>query len=194
MEQSDILAALTPLVLELDRLGIPYRVGGSVASSAYGAARSTIDADLVADLHAPDTHALVEAIRDSYYIDEGAVLDAIARKSSFNVVHLASMLKVDVFVLKTGAYDQQAFVRVRRDTLEEGAGTEFNLVTPEDLILNKLDWYRQGGGISERQWRDVIGVLKVQAGALDMEYLQHWAAELGLVELVEQVLSESGGG
>jgi hypothetical protein len=182
------------LLLELARFGIPYRVGGSVGSSAYGASGCTIDADVVADLRPPDARALVDALRDSYYIDEGNVLDAIARKSSFNVVHLALMLKVDVFVLKTGAYDQQAFVRVRRDTLEEGAGPEFNLVTPEDLILNKLDWYRQGGGISERQWRDVIGVLKVQAGALDMEYLQHWAAEHGLVELLEQVLSESGGG
>jgi hypothetical protein len=189
----DLLAALVPVVDTLDQLGRPYRIGGSVGSSTYGIARATLDIDLVADLHSGDEVPLAQLLRDAYYVDEAMMRDAIQRRSSFNVIHLATMIKVDVFTVGGRAYDREAFSRVRRQALEEAEGArEYCFASPEDLVLNKLDWYRQGGGVSERQWRDVIGVLKVQAESLDLPYLRRWARELGLEALLEQALSEAG--
>jgi hypothetical protein len=157
-----------PVIEALERLGAEYRIGGSVASSAYGVARATLEIDLVSDLAAEHAQQLVEQLGGDYYVGEEAVLDAIRRRGSFNIIHMGTAAKIDVFVTGTAPYAREAFRRARSRRLGEHE-EEFNFVSPEDLILNKLDWYRQGGGISERQWRDVIGVLKVQAGALDME-------------------------
>lgn len=193
MKSPDIISAVKPVVEAFDKLGIPYYIGGSVASSTYGLARSTLDIDMVSDLKSENVHKLVKILEASYYIDEDMILDAIQRRSSFNLIHLETMFKVDVFVAKEGSYHKEAFVRRRKDTLDEDDPTvEFYLVSPEDIILNKLDWYRLGGGVSERQWNDVLGVLKVQRNLLDMKYLRHWASELGLVDLLERVLSDTG--
>lgn len=185
------MAVARPVIDALEGLGVQYRIGGSVASSAYGIARATLDIDLVADLRAEHVVPLVAEIQADYYVDEFAVLDAVQRRASFNVIHLDTASKIDVFIAGARPYDQEAFQRTRCERLAGEGQPEFNLVSPEDLILNKLDWYRQGGGVSERQWRDVIGVLKVQAGALDREYLRRWAAELGLTDLLDRVIAEA---
>jgi hypothetical protein len=164
-----------------------------VASSAYGIARATLDVDLVADLNELPIHSFVEALRDAYYIDEDRVSDAVRRRSSFNVIHLATMIKIDVFVLKSRPYDRVAFGRARMENLSEDEATRrYYVASPEDVILNKLDWYRLGGGVSERQWNDVLGILKVQHLSLDVVYLRHWAEALGLSELLRRALQDSG--
>ena len=193
MSAGNIFQALEPVIEVFDALGIRYQIGGSVASSAYGIARATLDVDLVADLNERQIRPLFNRLRDAYYIDEDRVRDAVARRSSFNIIHLGSMLKVDVFVLKSHPYDQAAFARARREKLGEGALTrQHYLASPEDVILKKLDWYRQGGCISERQWNDALGVLKVQQSSLDMQYLRHWAATLGLTDLLLRALADAG--
>jgi len=193
MSIPDILAALTPVVDAFERLGIAYHIGGSVASSAYGIARATLDIDLVADMQMTHVQLLVALLQEAYYIDREMVQEAIRHRSSFNVIHLDTMIKVDVFILKPQPYAQESFRRARRDTLvEEEPAREFYLASPEDVILHKLDWFRLGGGVSDRQWNDVLGVLKVQALSLDLAYLRRWAAELGLTGLLDRAFNEAG--
>jgi len=117
MKSPDIISAVKPVVEAFDKLGIPYYIGGSVASSTYGLARSTLDIDMVSDLKSENVHKLVKILEAAYYIDEDMILDAIQRRSSFNLIHLETMLKVEVFVAKEGLYHQEAFDRRRKDTL-----------------------------------------------------------------------------
>jgi len=193
MKPPDILAAIKPVVEAFEKLGVLYYIGGSVASSAYGIARATLDVDMVSDLKTQHVHSLVTMLEASYYIDEEMILEAIKNRSSFNLIHLDTMLKVDVFIVKEGLYHKESFKRRRKDTMDEDeASVEFYLASPEDIILNKLDWYRMGGCISDRQWHDVIGVLKVQQTLLDKEYLQYWASELELTNLLKQAYRDAG--
>lgn len=193
MKDPDLLAAVGPVAGVLEDLGVPYYIGGSVASSAYGAARATLDVDMVADLKPRHVRPLAKMLESSYYVDEDAILEAIRRHSSFNLIHLETMIKVDVFVVGDQPYPQQALRRRRRDTLDEGQqAVEFYLASSEDIVLIKLDWYRMGGEVSERQWSDVVGVVKVQEKSLDREYLRHWASELNLTGLLEQAFRDAG--
>lgn len=193
MKKPDILTATEPVVEAFEALGIPYYIGGSVASSAYGIARSTMDVDMVSDLKPKHVRALVGMLEAAYYIEEDMILEAIEGRSSFNMIHLETMLKIDVFIAKNTPYDIETFKRRRRDTLhEEQSGTQFYLVSPEDIVLNKLAWFRSGGDVSERQWNDVLGVLKVQKESLDITYLQHWASELKVKDLLEKAFQDAG--
>ncbi len=193
MSTPAILLALEPVTDALEALGIDYQITGSVASSAYGIARATLDVDIVADLREQHVSDLIMRLQKHYYVDEERVQDAVRRRSSFNAIHLSTMLKVDVFILKARSYDQVAFGRSRKDTIVESENARrFALASPEDLILNKLEWYRQGGEVSERQWRDVVGIFKVQRQELDAEYLRRWAADLGLEELLQRAGREAG--
>ncbi len=196
MIASDIIDALKPVVEALEQLGVSYHIGGSVASSVYGIGRSTLDVDIIADLSLEHVQPLVGQLDGTYYIDGGVLTDAVRRRASFNLVHYATGVKIDVFIPKEQPFDQVAFKRVHKDTLEEPVSAneayQFYLASPEDVILRKLDWYKSGGGISERQWKDVLGVLKVQAATLDYEYMRQWADRLALKELLEQAMSEAG--
>jgi hypothetical protein len=193
MSAGNIFEALDAVVQAFDDLGIRYQIGGSVASSAYGIARATLVVDLVADIGENQINPLIDRIHSSYYVDEDRVRNAIARRSSFNIIHLESMIKVDVFILKLHPYDQAAFARARLENLEEGESSRRHyLSSPEDVILNKLGWYRQGGCVSERQWNDILGVLKVQQSSLDREYLRRWAEELNLVDLLSRAFNDAG--
>jgi hypothetical protein len=186
----DLLAALTPVVEQFDRLGVRYYVGGSAVSSNYGFARSTLDVDLVADLSERHVAALVEGLKADYYVDAQMISDAIERKSCFNVIHMPTSFKVDVFAVKNRPYDQVALQRIRKDSLdEEYPSKQFFQASPEDIILSTLEWYRLGNEVSDSQWRDVIGVMKVQQDALDRPYLEKWAAELRVADLLERAFS-----
>jgi len=187
------LDALLPVLTILDRGEVPYYVGGSVCSSVLGIPRATIDVDVVADLKSRHVSALVEGLKDGYYVDSEMIHDAISRKASFNLIHLATMVKVDVFVLKSGAFDRSAFER--RQSLPLGTGQDYleiPMASPEDIILHKLIWYRMGEMMSDRQWKDLLGVLKVQTDALDLEYLRHWASILELMELLARAFEDAG--
>jgi hypothetical protein len=190
---ADALLALTPLVEALEKLGVPYYLGGSVASSAYGTARSTLDVDLVADLAEEHVIPLVEALSDEFYIDAKMISGAIAGKSCFNIIHLSTMVKLDIFAVKDRPYDRVALGRIGSEFLHASSESarKFPFASCEDIILNKLEWYRLGEEVSERQWHDVLGVMNVQGDTLDNSYLDTWAAGLGLTDLLERVRRES---
>jgi hypothetical protein len=192
METDDILMISAPIIHAFESLGISYYIGGSVASSAHGIFRATLDVDLVADVKPCHVRLLVKKLEAEYYIDEEMLLEAIQRQASCNLIHLDTMHKVDIFILRRTPYETEAFNRRRKDTLDEEHDVEFFLASPEDTILHKLDWYREGGEVSDRQWADVLGVLKVQKEGIDMEYLRHWAAELDLNGLLEKACQDAG--
>jgi len=180
-----------PVVSALERLGVAYQVGGSFASSIHGRGRSTMDVDLVADLEPSHVDAFVAAIGDGYYADAGMIREALRERSSFNLIHNATVFKVDVFVPKDRPYDREALARRARDRIEgHGGSGEVYVASAEDTILAKLEWFRLGGETSERQWNDVLGVLEVQGDALDRAYLERWASELGVAALLERALRE----
>jgi hypothetical protein len=193
MRNPDILAATEPVAVAFEKLGIPYFIGGSVASSAYGIPRSTMYIDMVSDLKPAHVRSFVSILEPYYYIDENMIFDAIEKRSSFNIIHLETMLKIDIFVAQNTPYDTETFKRRRKDTLDEEEKTaEFYLVSPEDIILNKLAWFRMGGGVSDYQWNDVLGVLKVQKNSLDVSYLKYWAPKLKVEDLLKRAFQDSG--
>ena len=182
-----------PVVDAFDRLGVAWYVGGSVASSAFGQFRATNDVDIVADLKPEHAGPLVTTLGEAYYADLEAIRSAIRQRASFNAVHYGTMLKIDVFVLRSRSYDLEALRRRVSRPMSTTPGSRcLNLASPEDIVVSKLDWYRRGGGASDRQWGDVQGVLRVQSEAMDVAYLRHWSAELGLLELLERALAEAG--
>jgi len=192
MKKSDIIVALDMVIGCFEELEIAYYIGGSVASSAYGIARATIDVDLVANIEIHQVNHLVKALEKDYYIDAEMIRDAIGRSASFNLIHLETMIKIDVFIVKAQPYDSKALTRRQPDTLDEESSRKFFLSSPEDIILSKLQWYQGGGRVSEQQWKDVLGVLKVQADKLDLEYLKYWASKLNLSDLLNRSFDNAG--
>ena len=193
MKNPDILGAVQPVIKTLEALSIPYYIGGSIASSLYGIARATMDVDLVADIKIEHITSLKIALENKYYIDEEMVAEAVRQRSSFNLIHLETMIKIDMFVFKDEPYQKEALKRKRRDTFEEGqTSIEFYFSSAEDIILNKLLWYEMGEKVSERQWYDLIGVIKVQSTLLDKKYLKRWATTLDLMDLLEKAYQDSG--
>jgi hypothetical protein len=191
MTQRDELVAVEPVADALESLGIEFYVGGSVASSAYGVSRSTADVDLVAAIGLEHVDALVARLEASYYVEATQIAQAIRSRTSFNVLHLETMYKVDVFVMKDRPFDQEARRRTRSMSLAEDSDRLFAIASPEDTILSKLEWYREGGEQSERQWMDVAGVIRVQRDTLDRAYLASWAERLGVTDLLQRALAET---
>ena len=185
MKKNEIISALTPIIQAFEELRILYYIGGSVASSAYGNARSTLDVDLVTNLSPHHIKPLTKKLRKEYYIDPEMIAEAIKTKSSFNLLHLQSMLKVDIFILKDSTYSNKEFERKIKDKLEDDEKTiSIYLCSPEDIILNKLEWFKLGDEASEKQWSDILGVIKVQSDNLDKDYLKYWAKQLEVSELL----------
>ena len=192
MNTPDILSAIKPVIHVFQQLGIDYYIGGSVASSTYGMPRATMDVDMVTNFTLDCVDEFVNMLESTHYVSSPMIRDAIQNHSSFNLIHLDTMMKVDIFILKPRSFDQQAFQRKREDTLDDADPMSFFLGAPEDILLNKLEWYHLGNRISERQWGDIIGILEIQRDQLDIAYLKDWANELELKELLERALHESG--
>jgi len=187
--------AVTLLVIEaLEASDVPYLIGGSLASAVHGVARATVDTDLVADLRPEHAQPLAQALADAFYVDVESIQDAIRRHSSFNVIHLEMMFKVDVFVRKQRPFDQAQFDRRVAQVIATEPERTAYVASAEDTVLAKLEWFRMGGEVSERQWRDVLGVLKVQGERLDRDYLRRWAQTLKVGDLLERALNEAGQG
>lgn len=175
----------------MEKFGIPYLIGGSLASSIHGIARATRDVDIIADMTERDIEAFSGELKDRFYIDSEMIREAIKYHSSFNLIHLESMFKVDVYILKQDAFSTEEFKRRRKLVISPFPEKTAYVATPEDTILSKLEWFRMGGGVSDRQWNDVLGILKVQRGRLDIGYLQDWACELNLADLLKRSLEEA---
>jgi len=190
MTLSEPLAVTFTVIDVLDALGIPYLLGGAFASSAQGAARATLDADLVADLRPEHVAPFVAALRDAFYLDPDTVRSAVLNRGSFNLIHLQTMFKVDVFVHKGRPFDRAQFERRRATQLSVDPPRTAYLSSPEDTVLAKLVWYRLGDEVSDRQWRDILSVLRVQAGRLDVPYLRRWAEELAVSDLLARALTQ----
>jgi len=185
-------AAFRRILEVLDRLEIPYFVTGSVASSVYGIARTTLDLDVVADVREEHILLLASELRADFYADPEMMADALKRRRSFNLIHLATSYKIDIFPLGSDEYSRAAFER-RRDAQIAAPGeesVECALASLEDVVLSKLRWYRAGSEISETQWRDLRGILMVSGARFDREYLRQWASRLGVADLLERLLNE----
>jgi len=180
------------VVRAFETLRIPYFLGGSMASSIHGIYRATADADFVAAVRPDHAEPLTGLLQPAFYADLEAIRVATTSFRSFNVIHLESMLKVDVFVVSTAPFHLMQMRRRVRQAVTPDSQTTFYVASAEDTVLAKLQWYREGGGVSDRQWNDVLGVLKVQGAALDRAYLEEWARELGLTDLLHRALDDAG--
>ncbi len=180
------LAALEQLVHALERLGVAYAVGGSVAAGAWGEPRATNDVDLLAALGEEHVKPLAAALSGGFYVDEDLVRQAVASHTAFNVIHLASYLKIDVFVEGEDVLDVEQLERSVERPLAPGSSREYRVTSPEVIVVRKLDWYRLGGESSERQWRDVLAILRLRSDSLDQGLLASLASAKGLGDLLER--------
>lgn len=192
MIESDFIRAVEPVTKLFEKIGIPYYIGGSIASSILGLSRTTMDVDIVSAITLDKIDDIYKDLRDKYYIDKEMISEAIKNHSSFNIIHFESMFKIDIFILKDRDYDKECFLRKTRDNLKIGENKlEIFISSPEDIILNKLEWFKSGFEASERQLKDVKGVMKVQGKNLDFEYLKKWSLKLGINNLLEKALKET---
>lgn len=189
---SEIRIATEPLIRFFEAKQIEYHIGGSVASSAHGIPRTTLDVDLVANIGTHHVEQMVQSLQSTYYIDASMIENAIKTESSFNLIHLETIIKIDIFTLKNDAFDQQAMRRAVEGTLNLGEAEPFHVrfSSPEDIILHKLSWFRLGGEQSERQWKDILGVLNIQRDSLDYDYMHSWAKRKDVDDLLMQAISE----
>lgn len=188
----EVVAALIPLIDALEQLGIPYYIGGSVSSSFHSIARSTQDVDVIADIKPQHIRALARQLQNAYYLDEAAWIDATRRGFSYNVIYLATMMKVDIMPFRQRAFTREEERRAQPQILEEGT-PPLRLASAEDAVLTKLEWFDLGGRGSQRQWNDIKSVLThPRATPLDLAYLRHWADNLKVRDILEQALSEVG--
>ena len=191
MSEPEEYLVLKQLADVLDGLKIDYAIGGSIASSLYGKVRFTQDADITVVPLGDKAEQLYNVLKEHFYISKDAMYQAISNRSSFNIIHLRSAFKIDIFIRKDDDFHRQLFLRRRKVKLDESIEHLFDIVSAEDIILLKLQWYQSAGCMSERQWSDVLGVLAVQSQALDMKYLRSCSEKLGLSDILQKAISES---
>jgi hypothetical protein len=189
--ETELLMAVAKVVAAFDNLGVEYLVGGSIASSVFGEPRQTIDADLVARLFGRHAEPLVQFLGEAFYADVAAILAAAQTQGSFNLIHIETATKVDVFVRWRDAFGQSQLARRQRKSVGDSSPVQLFFASAEDTVLAKLEWYRKGGCVSDRQWRDLLGVLKVQSAALDKAYMREWADTLGVADLLSRAFEDA---
>ena len=185
-----IEVALT-VAAALEQCGIPYLVGGSIASSLHGELRSTNDVDFVVDLRFEHVAPLLMALGQHFYVTEEAMNEAIRFGTSFNAIHLPTGVKVDVFVAGQDAFNADRLAARQRVLVRVDPPGELFVDIAEYSVLRKLEWYRRGGQVSDRQWRDVVGVLHAKQGQLDEARMDRWADRLGVTDLLERARKEA---
>ena len=186
--------AFTRLLEVLDRLEVPYEVGGSVASSAHGIPRTILAVDLVVDLDRERIDDLASELKGDFYADPELIRDAFAQGRAANLIHLRTAWKFDLFPLQSDEYSRMEFSRrsFREIRPYGNEPVECVVASAEDTILRKLQWYRAGKEHSERQWRDLQAVVQTVGANLDIQYLRHWAAHLKVEDLLERLLKSPG--
>ncbi len=185
---TDPIAIALLVARALDRHRVRYVVGGSLASSISGEPRSTLDVDLVVELSDDQVDPLITALGDVFYADRESIRRAIRNRSSTNLIHLATSIKVDLFVMGGSPIDEEQMNRRLRVRVGDQPDSYLYVYTPEDILLQKLRWYRLGGEASDRQWRDVMGIVAVQGDTLDFDYLRQGAAAMEVSDLLERAL------
>lgn len=185
---AEILAVALLVIDAIERLGGMYSIGGSLASAFAGEPRSTLDVDMVVALRAADADALADALEPAFYLDRERLRHAIERRGSVNVIHIDSAVKIDLFVAGGTSLDN-SLLRRRRLVRAGDPPREIFIHSPEDILLQKLRWFRMGGEVSERQWRDVLGIIDVQGAHLDRGYLADGAATLGISDLLQRAFA-----
>jgi hypothetical protein len=184
--------AVTLLVVDaLEQVGARYVVSGSLASAIHGVVRTTLDTDIVADLALSQAQPLADLLGGAFYLDLDTMRDAISERGSFNLIHLQTMFKVDIFVARARRLDRQELARRQAWVADPATGRSLYIATAEDTVLAKLVWYRLGGEVSDRQWRDILGVLSVQGQELDVDYLRDSAAELQVDDLLKRAVADT---
>ena len=175
----------------LEACHVRYLVGGSLASAVSGEPRSTLDVDLVVELTEKDVEPLVAALGDKFHVDADSIRRAVRERSSTNVIHYPTSTKVDLFIMGGSPIDAEQMNRRQRVQVSTEPDRWLYVHTPEDILLQKLRWYRMGNEVSDRQWRDILGIILVQGNRLDQPYLSHSAEALGVSELLQRALSEA---
>lgn len=193
MDNDENLRVVREVTTAFSTLGIPFAIGGSMASSLHGIPRFTQDADITVEPFPTREMDVAKSLGPDYYLSLDAMRQANRERSSFNVIHTSTGFKVDVFVRKDHPFAQEVMARRINRPLADHPNETVAVVSPEDIILLKLEWYRIGQEISDRQWGDVLGVLKVQEGRLDDAYMDRWAAELGIQDLLNRARREARG-
>jgi hypothetical protein len=173
----------------LDELHIRYLIGGSVASSLAGEPRATNDLDLLIDLEESQVEKLAAALGPDFEVDEASLLEAVRRRRSWNIFFLPMVTKIDLFIMRSDPFDASELER--RRSIDLPGGTVW-VATPEDILLRKLAWYREGGESSATQWRDVLGILAVSRVGFDESYVERWAPHLGVADLWRRARREAG--
>jgi hypothetical protein len=181
--------ALNQLISALDSVGIRYAVGGSLASSAHGAFRATEDGDIVAAVVPAQLGPLARALGSNWYADVPMMESALRSSRSFNLIHLGSAFKFDIFPARTDFHAQQ-LARAKVIQLRLEGATPCAVTTVEDILLAKLRWYLDGGETSDRQWNDIVGLIATNA-SLDADYLHLWAARLVVTRLLEKAQADA---
>jgi hypothetical protein len=186
---ADPIAVALSVTRILDALGIMHTIGGSIASSFAGEPRSTADIDFVVALAAEEVAPLVSRLSADFYVDDAALHRAVRERSSTNLIHQATQLKVDLFVAGGTPLDQQQLQR--RQAVVVAPGQTLHVHPPEDILLQKLRWYREGGEVSDRQWRDIMAIVRVQGARLDRDYLSLNAPVLRVGDLLARAFDEA---
>lgn len=173
----------------LEAVGCEYFVGGSVASSLQGEPRATNDIDIVVAMMPHRIQEFAKHLGPDFEVDKEALRDALLRGSCANIFYLPMVTKIDIFALGGSKYDEVEFNR-RRKVRVRTSGEELYVKAPEDTVLRKLLWYREGGEVSSKQWRDVVEVLRVSSAEINVEYLRSWAEKLRIDDLLSRVEAE----
>lgn len=175
-----------------DKLNIPYYLSGGLASSFWGERRQTEDADIAVILEPDKIEQLIIALATEFYLSDTAIDDATrGRSNSFNIIHTASAIKADIYPIKqSNNFESSAMLR-RKQVQLFSANKSIYVTSPEDIILHKLRWYKMADNYSQKQWRDILGVLKARRKILDFDYLRLWSDYLKLTPELEKALDET---
>jgi hypothetical protein len=185
---SEVIEATRAASRAFERSSVRYYLCGSMASSVRGIARATMDVDFVAALRESQIVGLVAELEKHFDVDAEMIADAVRARRSFNIVHSQYFVKVDVFVAKETPYDMEAF---RHATAVPMGSHSVIVASAEDTVLAKLVWYRLGNEVSDRQWSDILGVLRLQRENMDRTYLDRWAEPLGVRDLLLRAQEQS---